>query len=67
MYAGIKDKIDYLETKVDNLYVDNFKTVPADLSKLSNVVDNIVVKRQCMTNWLSKLMLLILRYQPLLD
>ena len=29
-----------LKTKVDNLDVDKLKTVPADLSKLRNVVDN---------------------------
>ena len=29
--------------KVDNLDVDKLKTVPADLSKLSNIVDNDVV------------------------
>ena len=30
--------------------VDKLKPVPADLSKLSNVVNNEVVKKQCMTN-----------------
>ena len=33
-----------LKTKVDNLDVDKLKIVPADLSKLSNVVDKNVVK-----------------------
>ena len=32
-----------LKTKVDNRDVDKLKTVPADLSKLSNVVDSDVV------------------------
>ena len=32
-----------LKTEVDNLDLDKLKTVPADLSKLSNVVDNDVV------------------------
>ena len=33
-----------LKTKVDDLSVDKLKTVPVDLNKLSNVVDNEVVK-----------------------
>ena len=33
-----------LRTKADNLDVDKFKTVPADLSKLSDEKDNDVVK-----------------------
>ena len=33
-----------LRTKVDNLDVNKFKTVPADLSKLSDEKDNDVVK-----------------------
>ena len=34
-----------LKPKVDNLDIDKIKTVPADLSKLSNVVVNDVVKK----------------------
>ena len=34
-----------LETKVDDSNVDKLKIVPADLSKLSKVVDNDVVKK----------------------
>ena len=34
-----------LKTKVDNLNVDKLKTIPADLSKLRNVVDNDDVKK----------------------
>ena len=34
-----------LKTKVDNSEVDKFKLGLADLSKLSNVVDNVVVKK----------------------
>ena len=33
-----------LKTKVDDLDVGNLKTVPIDLQKLSDVVDNNVVK-----------------------
>ena len=31
--------------EVDNIDIGKLKTVPADLSKLSNVVDNYVVKK----------------------
>ena len=33
-----------LKTKVDDLDIDKFTTAPVDLKKLSNVVDNEVVK-----------------------
>ena len=33
--------------KVDNLGVDKFKTVPVDLSKLRNVSENNIVKKNC--------------------
>ena len=56
-----------LKTKVDDLDVDKFKTCPAELSKLSNVVDNDVFKKVCIINWLSKSRLLILRYKAPVD
>ena len=56
-----------LETKVGNLDVGKLKTAPVDLSKLSNVVDNDAVNRFCKIDWLSKSMLLLLRYQVLVD
>ena len=56
-----------LASKTDNLDVDKLKTVPADLGKVSNVVDNDVAKRTCVISRLSKSMLLMLRCQVLLD
>ena len=53
-----------LKTKVYNLDVVKLKIAPAYSSNLSNEV---LSKRLCMINWLSKLMLLILRYQVLVD
>ena len=35
-----------LKAKVDDLDIDKLKTVPADLEKLSDVVDNEVVKNK---------------------
>ena len=40
-----KTDLDSLKTKVDNLDVDKLKNVPANLSKLNNVVDNDIVKK----------------------
>ena len=39
-----KTNLATLKTKVNNLYVDKLKTVPADLPKLSNAVDTDVKK-----------------------
>ena len=43
----LASKMDFLslKTKLDKLDVDKIKTVPADLSKLSNVVDNDAIKK----------------------
>ena len=46
-----------LKTKIYNLDVDKLKTVPADLSKLINVVNNDVVKI-CIIDCLSTLLIL---------
>ena len=54
-----------MKAKVDKLNVNKLKTVPVDLNKLSNVVDNDVKKT--VMNWSSKSVLLILRYQALVD
>ena len=53
MYAGIKQ---------DNLDVDKIKTASSDLSKLSNVVDNYVIKKNVYDKLIIKLMLFILMY-----
>ena len=56
-----------LKTKVYDLDMDKLKTVSADLSNLSNLVDKDVVKKLCMINWLLKSMLLILIYHVQMD
>ena len=50
-----------LKAQVDKLDVDKPKTATVELSKLSDVRDNDVVKKLRIINWLEKLMLLILR------
>ena len=37
-----------LKAEVDKIDVDKLKTVPADLSKLSNVVNSYVVRKNCL-------------------
>ena len=39
------------------LNVNKLKTVPIDLTKLSDIVDNDIVKKQCMISLLQYLML----------
>ena len=47
--------------------MNKLKTAPANLSKLSNVVDNMLLKRVCMIKKLQYLIPLILRYHVLMD
>ena len=50
----LKKKLANLKTEVDKLDIDKLVPVPVDLSKLSDVVKNDVVKKLCMINWLQK-------------
>ena len=43
----VKSDLASLKTEIDKTDVDKLKTVPVDLSKLSNVVNNDVVKKNC--------------------
>ena len=49
-----KKKLANLKTEVEKLDIDKLTPVPVDLSKLSDVVKNDVVKKLCMINWLQK-------------
>ena len=42
---ALKTNLSNLKTEVDKLYIDKLVTIPDDLSKLSNVVKNDVVKK----------------------
>ena len=44
-YYGQDCSLDNLKTKVNNLDIGKLKTVLGDLEKLSNVVDDVVVKK----------------------
>ena len=39
-----------LKAELDEIDIDQVKTVPVDLSKLRNVVDNDIVKKLCIIN-----------------
>ena len=45
-----KSDLASLKAKIDKIYKDKLKNVPADLSKLTNVVNNEVVKKKCLIN-----------------
>ena len=57
---AVKTNLANLKTEVDKLDIDKLVPVPVDLSKLSDVVKNDVVKKLCMINWLQKWIILIL-------
>ena len=47
---AVKSDLVSLKAEVDKRDVDKLKTVSVDLSKLSNVLKNEVLKKLCMTN-----------------
>ena len=51
---ALKTDLDNLKTEVDKLDIDKLVPVPTDLSKLSNVVKNDVIKKLNMINCLVK-------------
>ena len=44
---ALKTNLANLKTEVDKLYIDKLVPIPVDLSKLSDVVKNDVVKKRC--------------------
>ena len=47
---ALKSNLAKLKDEIDKIDVDKVTPVPAGLSKLSNVVNNEVVEKLCMTN-----------------
>ena len=66
---GSKTDLASLKTNVDKFDVDKLKNVPANLSKLSNVVNNDFVKKKknVFEKLVNKVNTLILRCQVLVD
>ena len=50
----LKTNLADLKTEVDKLDIDKLLPVPVDLSKLSDVVKMVSLKKLCMINWLQK-------------
>ena len=50
----LKTNLANLKTEVDKLDIDKLVPVPVDLSKLSDVVKNEIVKKMSMINWLKR-------------
>ena len=67
--SALASKADFasLKTKAYNLDAGKTKVVTADLSKLNNLVIAKLSKRLNIIIWLSKSILLTLRYQTLVD
>ena len=51
---ALKTNLASLKTEVDKLYTDKSAPVPVDLSKLSDVVKMMLLKKLFMTNWCQK-------------
>ena len=51
---ALKTNLANLKTEVDKLDIGKLAPVPVDLSKLSDVVKMMLLKRLCMINWLQK-------------
>ena len=47
---ALKTNLASLKTQIDKLDIDKLVPVPVDLSKLSDVLNNDVVKKLCMIN-----------------
>ena len=52
--CALKTNLTRLKTEVDNLDIDKIAPVPVDLSKLSDVVKMMLLKKLFMINWLQK-------------
>ena len=51
---ALKANLANLKTEVGKLDIDKLAPVPVDLSKLSDVVKMMLLKKLCMINWLQK-------------
>ena len=51
---ALKTNLCNLKTEVDQLHIDKLVPIPADLSKLSNVVKNDVVKKAAYNKFVAK-------------
>ena len=57
---ALKTNLATLKTEFDKLDIDKLVPIPVDLSKLSDVVKIMLLKKLFMINWLQKWIILIL-------
>ena len=51
---ALKTNLTSLKTEVDKLDIDKLVPVPVDLSKLIDIVKNMLLKKMSMINWLQQ-------------
>ena len=51
---ALKTNLANLKSEVDKLDIDKLAPFPVDLSKLSDVLKMMLLKKLCMINWLQK-------------
>ena len=59
---ALKTNLANLKTEVDKLDIDKLVPIPADLSKLSNVVKNDVVKKIVYDRLVAKVILILVKF-----
>ena len=59
---ALKTNLANLKTEVDKLDIDKLVPIPADLSKLSNVVKNDVVKKIVYDKLVAKVILILVKF-----
>ena len=59
---ALKTNLANLKTEVDKLDIDKLVPIPADLSKLSNVVKNDVVKKIVYNKLVAKVILILVKF-----
>ena len=59
---ALKKNFANLKTEIDRLDIDNLLPIPADLSKLSNVVKNDVVKKIVYDRLVAKVILILVKF-----
>ena len=59
---ALKKNFANLKTEIDRLDIDNLLPIPADLSKLSNVVKNDVVKKIVYDKLVAKVILILVKF-----
>ena len=57
-FKNVPSGLNSFKCKVDKLHIGKLETIPANLSKLSNMVKMMLLEKLNMINWLKKLIIL---------